>query len=123
MNNKVNFGKSIQTNMICFARPDEQEPNGFKLILVDKDMRYWMNDEDINIATVPVEYFPPENMNKEELVLKAIESLRDKQKQILANAQRHVDQLNEKINQLQMLTYQPLDESDNVIDINGGNHA
>lgn len=111
----IKFGKAIQTNMLCYARPNADEETGFKLLLVEKDLKWWMNDEDICIATVPVEYFPPDDMSEEELIMKAIESLRDKQKQILADAQYQVHKLDEKINKMLLLTHQPKD--DNVINL------
>lgn len=111
----IKFGGKIEVKLLCYARPDDKAENGFKLLLVEPDFKWYTNEDDVCIATVPVEYYPPENMNYEEFVRKAVESLRDKQKQTLAAAQRQVDIYEEKINKLLMLTHQPKD--DNVIDI------
>ena len=116
MSETIKFSnRPIQAKMLCYARPDESAEFGFNLLLVEPVMKYWMSDTDICIDTVPVEYLPPNNMSREQLILKAIETMRDKQKQILARAEREVQHLEERINQLQLLTYQPQDN--NVIDI------
>lgn len=117
--NTVRFGNKIKTNLLCYARPDLESKTGFKLMLIEKDQRYYMESDDVCIATVPVEYFPPEEMNYEEFIKKAIESLRDKQKQVLATAELEVQRLEEKINNLMMLPhFKPDTAGTDIIDLN-----
>jgi hypothetical protein len=93
--------------MDIWAVPDPDNPEGFGLTLIPPDRGFWMGNNDVKLGTTSVTFYPPENMSREEMVLKAIETLRDKQKEILARAQRDITKLDARINQLLMLTHQP----------------
>ena len=64
------------------------------------------------LGTTSVSFSSPENMSREEMAIKAIETLREKQKGIEADAHRRVMKLEERIRSLLMLTHQP---DDNVV--------
>ena len=110
MSDKVKFGGDmIEAKMLVFARPDPEEKSGFKLLLIEPDFKWWMKSEDVRIDTVSVRYRAPDNMSHEEFIRKAIESLRDKQKQVQAEAALKMAKLDEQIKSLLLLTYQPDD--------------
>lgn len=114
---KVNLGRHpIREKMTLFARPDADAEHGFILMPVHPTHEYWMRDSDIKVDTVNIEYLPPQNMSREEMIQKAVITLRDKQKQIRAEAHKEVQKLEEKINEMLLLTHQPEPES-TVIDL------
>ena len=84
--------------------PDEKE--GFKLMLMPPEKKWYMNESDVRIDTVVVQYAPPEGMDREQMAMKAVETLRDKQKQIQAEAQKRITKLESKINDLLMISHQ-----------------
>lgn len=102
--------KTVTLQMEVWARTDPAEAEGFRLLLVPRELRMWMGDQDVCLETVPIEFQSP-NMSHEAMVLKAIQTLRDKQEDILAGAQLQVARLDERINRLLMLTHQPMGEA------------
>lgn len=117
------MNNSEHVKMDIWAVADADADDGFRLILVPPEKKWWMNDDDVKIGTETVTYHPPENMSREEMARKAVETLRDRQKQIQAEAQRKVMKLQERINNLLQLTHQPEEpktESANLKVINGG---
>ena len=110
----INLGREIvNEKMFLYARPDADEDNGFKLILVPEIFKYYTDASDVMIDVVSVEYMPPGNLSYQEMVIKAVETLRDKQKQILASAHRSIAQLDDKINTMLLLTHQST--SDDIV--------
>ena len=75
----------LKEQMCVYAVPDENESIGFRFQLVPKNKKWWMDDVDVCVGETEVEYSPPSDLTKEQLVLKAIETLKDKQKQTMPN--------------------------------------
>jgi len=113
---RVNLGREIvDQKMFLYARPNEDAENGFQLILVTEQFRYYMHDENVLLDTVVVEYMPPVDLSYEQMIVKAVQTLRDKQKQILAESHRKIAQLDEKINKMLLLTDQSKSDSSDVV--------
>lgn len=108
--------KSINKKMCLYARPNDDSESGFDWLLIEERHRWFMNDHDVMMDTVVVEFFPPEDMSTDEITMKAIETMREKQKQIRADANMRVNKLEAKINNLLRITHQP-EQSENIIDI------
>jgi len=87
-----------------WARPDSGSDKGFTEVLLDPSVYHVTSDEDVNMGDVKVHYDNPPDLSEGQMVLKAIETMKDKQTQILAEAQRRTTQLQAKINNLLMLT-------------------
>jgi len=109
--------KTLSKEMLIYAVPSDSSPEGFELILMPPEKKWYMNDSDVCVGSTIVSFLPPDNMSRDELAAKAIETLRDKQKQAMAEAQRRCDKLQAQINQLLMISYKkPEAENDsNVI--------
>ena len=108
----------LTETMCIYAVPDDNEEIGFKFRLIPKRRKWWMNDNDICVGETEVSYSPPSNMTKEQLVMKAIETLKDKQKETMANAQLKYNSLQAKINKFQLLTHQPTEtEIDGEVEV------
>lgn len=111
------------TKMDIWAIPDADEREGFRLELMPTSRSWCMSESDVRLGTASVPFQVPDDMSHEEMVRKAVETLRDRQKQILAEARRRVTALDARINELLMLTHNPEPQSDdNVIDI-GASHS
>ena len=98
--------------MDVWAIPDHNAEEGYVLDLVPGRHRYYMSEDCVMLGTTSVSFSSPENMSREEMAIKAIETLREKQKGIEADAHRRVMKLEERIRSLLMLTHQP---DDNVV--------
>ena len=109
--------KTLSKEMLIYAVSNADAKEGFDLMLIPPEKKWYMNDGDVCIGATVVSFMPPENMSREDMAIKAVETLRDRQKQTMAEAQRKYDQLQVKINQLLMITHrQPDAENDsNVI--------
>ena len=110
----------LKETMSIYAVPDSQESIGFKFKLIPQEKKWWMHDEDICVGEVEVEYDPPSDMTKDQLVLKAIETLKDKQTQAMASAQVKYNELQEKINKLTLISHNPSDVDDSIIEHDKG---
>lgn len=91
--------------MCIYAVPNADAKDGFEMILVPPDRRWWMNEQDVMIGMTTVSFDPPENMSREDMAIKAVETLKDKQKQIMAESQMRINKLQERINQLLLITH------------------
>lgn len=87
---------------------DENTPGRLKFFLISPRHEWYLHDnKQIKIAKdIEVEYEPPQ-MSEDELRLKAVEQLRDRQKRVRADASKAIADLDEQINKLMLITYQP----------------
>lgn len=92
-----------------WAIPDVEAEDGFVLNLIAQRHKYYMSEDCVMLGTTSVSFAPPENMSREDMALKAVETLREKQKGIEADAHRRVMKLEQRIRSLLMLTHQPMD--------------
>jgi hypothetical protein len=88
-----------------FAAPDKNSPDGMSLYIVAKRHEYYPSDEHIKLAEVLVHYDPPNEFSRDKMILKAIQTLRDKQDRIIAEAQKHKMELQQKIDKLLLLDH------------------
>ena len=96
------------TKMHLFVRPDSTADSGMEFFVVPEHMRYWASGNDnVRIGETDVLFSIPDNLSEDELRQKAIETFRDKQKEIRAKAHKQVAELEEKIRELMLLTFQP----------------
>lgn len=108
--------------MCIYAVPDADEDEGFRFALIPENRRWWMDEQDVCVGVTVVSFDPPDNMSREQMALKAVETLRDKIKQTQADAQMKINKLQTKIDGLLLLTYQSDDvlaDTDNIVDISG----
>lgn len=88
-------------NLWVIADPTEEE--GFRYMLTDKS--HYMYSDEIFIDEVIVDFNPPENLSEDDLRKKAIQTLKDQQQKILADAQMRSNKLQEKIDKMLLLTH------------------
>lgn len=93
--------------MHLFVRPDSESKSGMLFFLVPDHMRYWTSSSDVRIGQTEVLFDIPDDLSEDQLREKAIETFRDKQKEIRAQAHKEVIELEEKIRELQLLTFVP----------------
>lgn len=101
--------------MDIWAIPNADSDQGFDLMLVPPSKSWWMSGADVKIGTTVVQFDPPEEMSREEMTRKAIETLRDKQQQIRATSHREIQKLEEKIKDLLMLPHMKAEDDENTI--------
>ena len=95
------------SKMHLFVRPDSGADSGMEFFLVPEHMRYWAGSSSVRIGETDVVFSIPDNLSEDEMRQKAIETFRDKQKEIRAQAHKEVEELEQKIRELTLLTYQP----------------
>ncbi len=90
-----------------YIRPDRESDTGFIYYVDDSEYtNHWPKDVDIHIGEVEVFFHPPEELDENELRLKAIQTLRDKQEKLRATAERDIQELERKIETMLLLTHQ-----------------
>ena len=111
------MGETSKETMCIFAIPDADAKEGFTTTLIQPRHKWLMNDEDINLGEVDVYYDIPSSLDRNELIGKAITTMKEKQARYRAEAEEKCTRLQEKINTLLMITHQsePVD-TDAVID-------
>ena len=85
--------------------PDSDSEQGFTISLVTDCYRYYINSDQIIIGTHDI-LSTLDMPTNEELVLKAIETLRTKQGEINARAYQETQELEAKINEYLLLTHE-----------------
>ena len=90
---------------IVYLRLDIDSDCGYRHVLVDPENRYWVNDEDIKLEQVEVSYALVKEYSQDELRLKAIATLRDKQQVERARSVKACVLLQDKINSLLRLEH------------------
>jgi len=95
----------MKEKMILFAESDNDSESGIHLFLVPERWEFLPSDECIKLETVDVYYEASVNTTSEALRLKAIETLRDKQQRVIAEAEKKRAELEKKIEALLLLTY------------------
>lgn len=106
--------KKLETKLYIFMIPDCDEPDGYKLQLVDEAYKWYTHADSINLGTttVTVELDIPSD---DELASRAIDTLKAKQDRIMSEAYDAKCNLQSKINKLTLITRQYKE------DINHGN--
>lgn len=89
-----------------FVRPDLEECNGMKLMLINKDHEYWMNDSDIKLDEVVINCEYHSEFTTDELRKLAIQTLKDKQERARAEAEVRCNVLQKKIDEMLFLTHE-----------------
>lgn len=95
-----------EEEMHLFVESDTEALNGMKFFLVPKRYRWATNDEQVKIEDVVVTYGLPNDLTQDQIRLKAVETLREKQERVIAEAQKQKVFLQEKIDNLLLLTHQ-----------------
>lgn len=90
--------------MIIFAVPDKEAESGFITRLVSKFHRYYMGNDCVELENVDISYEEPD-LTRGELVAKAVETLRNKQKNAIAEAERLSTDLQVMIDRLLMIEH------------------
>lgn len=90
-----------------WAIADADEKEGFKLRLVPPEYSWYMGSTDVKVGTTSVQYMPPDNMSREEMCIKAVATLKEKQVQVRARAELEINKLEARIQELLLLTYNP----------------
>lgn len=88
-----------------WAKPDADSETGFIEILHDPHQYRWGADEDVKMGEVEVMWEHPADLTEQQMILKAVETMKEKQEKIVAEAQRKKTELQTKINNLLMLTH------------------
>lgn len=107
------MSNAIKEKMTIFVRPDSENENGFKVMAVNDVHKFWMTDEDINVGVATVEYDLPEDMTNQSLALKSIATLKERQDKVRADAYVKIQNMEEKIATLMMIT----DQSGGLVDV------
>lgn len=92
--------------MFIFVESDKKAADGMKLFLVPKRWEYYPDDEAVKLGKVQVRYTALKDLTPKEIRAKAIKTLRDKQERVIAEAQKRKMRLQEKIDNLLLLSDQ-----------------
>lgn len=95
-----------QLDAVVYAKPCTDNEVGYELCLVNKEHKYWMNDQDILIQEVSC-YVNLPTLDRAQLAQQAINTLRDKQKRIKADAYKEEMRLEKLVQELLTLPYIP----------------
>lgn len=93
----------MKQDCYIFAVPDPSKNDGFRLELVPENLIWYMADEDIKLELISIPFKTSEEIDLDSLRVKAINTLKDKQTKIMADAQFERNKLQEKINSLLLL--------------------
>ena len=69
-----------------WAVPDCDAPEGFNLRLNPTDRRYYMGEDAVRLGSTEVFFDTPADMTREQMALKAVETLQERQEQVMAEA-------------------------------------
>ena len=92
--------------MLQFMRPDVDEEQGYKLLLLEEAHRWFMNTGDIKLGEVLVAYNDVE-FSENELRFKAVTTMQEEQEKTRTDAAVTVAKLQKHIDKLLVLTYNP----------------
>lgn len=98
--------KKHTENMLVFLCPDKNDDSGIKIRLISEHHRYYMSDNDVRIGDQNIECYI-DIPDERELLLKAVETLKEKQKKIYADAEQQVGKIQKRIEQLLLLEHKP----------------
>lgn len=97
----------LEQQVCLFAISDKDTQGGIKLELVGLRHRYYMDDNAIHVDNIEIRIPIAKSINMDELRLKAIDTLKQKQKQVTLDAAVRIQELQRKIEDLQLLEYRP----------------
>ena len=92
-----------------YAVPNVESEKGYVMEIIPERFWYCMDDDSIALGEHEVSVMV-DIPNEQELILKAIDTLQEKQKRIKAQAERDCQRLQAKINDLKRLEYKPYAE-------------
>lgn len=106
--------KKFEADLNIYMVPDSDAPDGYRIQLVEDAHKWYTHADSINLGktTVCLDLDIPSD---DQLAVKAIETLKAKQDQIMADAFDRKVELQSKINKLTLITHQYKE------DINHGN--
>lgn len=106
---------TIRTKVHSFVK--FKKDGSLEHVAVNTQHSYWMSDEDVDLGLVEIDLPVPVNVeDKQKLAQSAIDTLIQKQQQVLARAHQTQQELQVKIDSLRMLPYlKP--EGDNIIEV------
>ena len=96
---------NLQLYLYAVNDSDPDSESGMLLKLIDEEHKFLMRDEEINIGLVTCTFIKPEGLTEESLRRMAVETLREKQKKLQADAYRAEQILQGKIDKLLLLTH------------------
>ncbi len=94
----------VNKEVYVYMRPSSTEESGYRFVVACKDLRWATGSEDILLDTVNVE-IGIADYSQNELALKAIATLRERQERVLAEAEVETQRLQEKIDRLLLLPH------------------
>ena len=97
----------MKINMSIWAVSDSESEKGFRLELIPARFEFFMSDSEVKISEGEAFFDSPPDMTEQDMALKAISTMEEKQKRIIADAQMKAIKLQEKINNLKRLTFVP----------------
>lgn len=96
-----------KTDMLLYVKAEANEPSGMQYYLIHPTHQWYMGDESVKVKKIQIEYEQPDTLDEEQLRAAAIQTLREKQDRVIAEAQLTKVKLQEKIDQLMLITHQP----------------
>lgn len=106
------MSNTIECKLEIWAMHDDEAPDGFEMALRNPtDTFYVSSDRNVKVGMTTVTFMPPADMSREKMIQFAVETLRDKQRQIRARAEMEINKLEARIKELLLLTYQPEEDS------------
>lgn len=91
--------------MYLYAESDTEAESGIKLSLIPKRFTYYMGDEAVQLEEVVVRYNLSAKLDANTLRKKAIKTLQDRQKEVIAQAYQREQELQGNIDSLLLLTH------------------
>lgn len=99
----------MKQHMRIYAEPDSDSQAGFRHQLVNMRMKFWVPDSWIHLHEVEVEFQVPE-FSPDDFRRLAIKTLKEKQDQARAEAEKEVMRYQSEIDDLLLLTDQSQDD-------------
>ena len=88
-----------------FIAPDKESERGFNYRIVPSYFRWIAGDDWIKVGDVNIDYVIPNDMTEDELRQKAINTLKEKQERVIAEAVVEKGKLQKRIDELLMITH------------------
>ena len=106
-NSKQENRNMIEQEMLTYMRANSDAEEGFVYVNLTKDYKFMSRDEDILLQEVTVKIPTPSKYSLDDLRKMAIDSMREKQSEARAEAEKKCLELQGKIDKLLLLEYKP----------------
>ena len=79
--------------------------DGYDIQLISNNHEFLMNEQNLKLGTIDIEFELPREFTEDELILHSIRALKEKQSKTRAQAESECSDIQEEINKLSALEY------------------